>query len=163
MVTCVEKFPGNFFKTSSCNWIVGNSWEILRNWSLIWEIFKRSEFWKLVSKNSRDFLWNFSQEIPENCSAMYLRKFLNFSYESFSNFSQEIPEKFSVLGYQFYDFLGERTHAHLMSCPSELLRFLVKMIKAILIFRRNWVVKNIMCACQLYRPFWCNTVMTIKQ
>ena len=112
MVTCVEKFPGNFFKTSSCNWILGNSWEILRNWSLIWEIFKRSEFWKLVSKNSRDFLWNFSQEIPENCSAMYLRKFLNFSYESFSNFSQEIPEKFSGLGHQFYRFVGKLNTRH---------------------------------------------------
>ena len=33
LVTCFEEFPGNFSRTSSCDWFLRNSWDFLRNCS----------------------------------------------------------------------------------------------------------------------------------
>ena len=59
-----------------------DSWEILRNWSPIPEIFKGSEFWEFFPRN---FSWR------------------NY-WELLQNISPKIPEKCSGLGHQFYGF-----------------------------------------------------------
>ena len=89
--------------------LVSDSWEILRNWSPILEIFKGSEFWELISRNSWNFLLkNFleyfsgnSSELsgifPRHISGIILRKFLRNSQVLFTNFT---------------DFFGELNKRH---------------------------------------------------
>ena len=89
--------------------LVSDSWEILRNWSPILEIFKGSEFWELISRNSWNFLLkNFleyfsgnSSELsgifPRHISGIILRKFLRNSQDLVTN---------------FMDFLGELNQRH---------------------------------------------------
>ena len=90
----------------------------------------------IVSRNFSEFLWNFlmekflrtSPKILRSCSPIlrifwgnwmkdksreiclrFLRIFSwRNSWELLQNISPEIPEKFSRLGYQFYDYFGER-------------------------------------------------------
>ena len=88
LVTCFEEFPGNFLRIkNSCDWFLRNYWEIIWNWSPIWEIVKESDFCELVWRNSWDFLRNFSQEVPENSSGIFLRKFLRNSQHLVTNFT----------------------------------------------------------------------------
>ena len=84
-VTCFEKFPRNFSRTSSCEWFPRNSRVIPRNY--------RDILGFIVLRNSWVFLLNFSQEIIENFSRIFLWKFLRNSQDLVTNFFEFLGPK----------------------------------------------------------------------